>query len=541
MIILHMGSPRDIHKQMCMKISRPLRLLACVAVAILALGIICSKHENYYKIRLLRRLIQKKIIGDTDLMAVLDRFHVRFIPEKLIKFPLSKTRDEMRPLWAFRLSHAVPTYPVPLVDDTDKDGVPEVYIGSYSKQLYVLNGITGDKLWEWHLPFGVVGGVSLAIDDLDNDGEKEILVGAHTSHPIRLYALRSAKKLGKRKRLKWVQNFSGDFIEGGVNIVTHEKRKYIIVATRDAPYSRGTINVLNAYGEFIYSPIFGVDICASRPAIGFLGHDRNFCFIHGSHKFYNAIFGNTISARDLLIGKGLWNVNLKGDTGSQNHQIVDADFDGENDVVAYVSYNEQGKLELPKSDGSLVSLNYKTGDRLSIILDGVTGLVKRYFQGKLIGIITKNRSYLVQERDDGPVYCYDEKGRLRYKMRGISFGIYLDDSNLYLVDMFYNKNRVVLELYNAFSGSKIKKIEARLSLPRHNMPSDYGIFGAPQDMLEFKTLADTDNDGYWNALVLIDDFVVNLHLPIRVGRKYNPYVLVPFRNINNAGPIYDPE
>ena len=126
-------------------------------------------------------------------------------------------------------------------------------------------------------------------------------------------------------------------------------------------------------------------------------------------------------------------------------------------------------------------------------------------------------------------------------IRGMFFGLYLDNSDLYLVDMFYAHGKVIVDLYDPYNGQKRGTFTSSLSLPPHDKPTDYGIFGPPPHTLDFKTLADTDNDGYWNALVTVADYVLNLHLPLAVHKKYNPFAPLPFRNINNAAPIYELE
>jgi len=86
-------------------------------------------------------LMLLKFRGDVALKRTNATYNSKFIPEKHILFNNeNNNKKNLYPTWAFRLSHSVPTYPVPPVDDTDNDGIPEVYLGSYSKKLYVLDG-----------------------------------------------------------------------------------------------------------------------------------------------------------------------------------------------------------------------------------------------------------------------------------------------------------------------------------------------------------------------------------------------------------------
>ena len=73
-------------------------------------------------------LLKLEILGDVASSRVLASYETQFVPEQHVLFPTQLDGD-LRPRWAFRPSHAVPIYPVPVVDDTDGDGVAEVYVG----------------------------------------------------------------------------------------------------------------------------------------------------------------------------------------------------------------------------------------------------------------------------------------------------------------------------------------------------------------------------------------------------------------------------
>ena len=60
-------------------------------------------------------------------------------------------------------------------------------------------------------------------------------------------------------------------------------------------------------------------------------------------------------------------------------------------------------------------LHYKDKDWFSFILDSTSGLVKNYFEGKVIGVLKKQKFFLVQKKDEGPIYCYDRNGKFQYK------------------------------------------------------------------------------------------------------------------------------
>jgi hypothetical protein len=95
------------------------------------------------------------------------------------------------------------------------------------------------------------------------------------------------------------------------------------------------------------------------------------------------------------------------------------------------------------------------------------------------------------------------------------------------------------ELIDAVTGEAEDRWSTPLKLPAYPDPSAYGVFGLPPPEVRFRTLADTDADGYWNALVQIRDFVVDIHLPFEVHPGYSSYAPIPYGNIDNGGALYD--
>lgn len=493
--------------------------MVVIPLAVLGLAMVKALFDHrteypWYHLAALR------LRGDVAAERVLRQYHSRFVPEAYLVFPQASPPTAMRPLWAFRPSHAAPTYPVPVVEDTDGDGVPEVYIGSYSKQLYVRDGRDGHRLWDWTLPFGVIGGAAVALVDLDADGHKDVIFGTHWSLPIRVYALRTDPALSPTRRLKWVRNVSGDFIERGLSVFGEGRNTRIIAATRDAPYSRGTINVLDADGRPVYPPIRGVDVCASRCAIGMLPGSKGLSFLHGSHNFYGAQFGHQIVARELATGAILWQAHLGGDTGFQNHQIVDVDFDGRNEVVAFAA------ADLAEASKA-------------VLLDGATGAIQREWPGRVTGILRKEQRILLLTKEEN-VICVDRNGTPLYTLPRPAFGVRLPDGSPRLVRFSYEAGTLSGEVYDGLSGKLLETYRAPLDIPPYEDPSVYGDFGAPEDELTFRTLADTDRDGFWNALLQFRDFIVDVHLPLPVHPGYDPNAPIAFRSINNSGSFYEP-
>ena len=78
--------------------------------------------------------------------------------------------------WKFRATSTAANDGRASVDDIDKDGTPDVFIGSGSKKVYRLNGKTGEIVWEYVVPFGIVSNIAYFLADLDNDGWKDLFV-----------------------------------------------------------------------------------------------------------------------------------------------------------------------------------------------------------------------------------------------------------------------------------------------------------------------------------------------------------------------------
>lgn len=460
------------------------------------------------------KLIGIKIFGDRALKRTMDEFKVKFIPQLSIKYKRGTLgTTNIYPTWIFRQEYAIDTYPVPVVDDADHDGKPEVYIGSHSREIDVLDGKTGGMLWTWKLPFGVVGGRVVNLVDLDGDGKKELVFGSHTTLPIRVYALKTGI-IDPSERLFWKKNLSGDFFEGGINIIPG-KTPLIVASTRDAPYSRGTFSVIKSDGTLLYPSIEGVDDCISRPAVGNLPADKNLAVIHGSHNYYNATFAHKIVARDLQTGKVLWESPKIGDTGFQNHQIVDIDFDGQNEVLAF-AIGKDKKMH-------------------QYILNGVRGSIIREVPWYVQGVLKEKKELLVCQIDS--TKCLSQTGRVLYSIPKISFGIKEQNDSLSLFSFRYVKDSLIIKKIDANNGRIIKVYSCLLMLPVYKKPGDSGT-SMPNNAVNFLTLADTDNDSNWDCLIQIRDFVVNVKMPIKIRTGTNQYAPISFRNIDNGGVIY---
>ncbi len=75
-------------------------------------------------------------------------------------------------LWTYAIRDLM--YHGTAVADLDKDGKPELVIGSYSDTLYCINGENGTTKWKYAASGGYIGAPA-SIGDIDNDGNCEVV------------------------------------------------------------------------------------------------------------------------------------------------------------------------------------------------------------------------------------------------------------------------------------------------------------------------------------------------------------------------------
>lgn len=470
-----------------------------------------------------------------QLQGTLENWNTQFVPadgKTYVNDGAPSTAFALK--WRFRPSHAVPTYPIPPIDDTNGDGIPEVYIASYSRGVYALDGRTGKTLWTWKLPFGVVGGRALTLVNLENQGKKALLIGTHTTIPIRVYALNVSKGLRESERLLWFRDVSGYFIEGGLNVVRGKRGALrIVVATRDAPRSRGSLNVLNARGDFVFPPIKGLDDCLSRPGIGDINGDGRADLVHGSHMFYGAKEGFAIVAREVDSGKLLWRRKMGFDTGARNHAILDYEGDGRQDVIV-------------------------NAWRQTVVLDGMTGEIKKRIPLEYIGhfvsgsgeplLLMKEPNRLVVMRANGTiVYGLERRGSETLIVKD-SFAVHLEGDKKYSLMVFsHDGAKLHLAVHDLETGQKKERLWLNFDPPPRGLGSltDWNrrtqMGSIPAHWGGFVSLADIDADGFWELLFQAEDYLYAIDTPFKIAKGYNPYAPIPFRNINNGGYIFTPD
>jgi outer membrane protein assembly factor BamB len=129
----------------------------------LALSKILWKLDPYHEIR-------TTLFGDPQKeflkRALINR-------EDRVLFPVTGEDVEyFREKWKFRTTSNFENIGPPLVDNIDKDGIPDVFMGSGSSKVYRLNGVTGEVVWEYALPFGIASTFTNFLADLDGDDRK---------------------------------------------------------------------------------------------------------------------------------------------------------------------------------------------------------------------------------------------------------------------------------------------------------------------------------------------------------------------------------
>jgi len=477
------------------KIVKKFRLIIFIGlIAFIVSGFLLFKYRSNFH---WYQLAYVYLIKDrSDVLNMLEEDHAFFPEDK----SLAPEQQIYRLKWYFRPQARIHSQggfsAEPLVFDTDKDGNPEVYWTSYSKKVYSLDGKTGKRLWYYQIPFAVSGSSTLRAQDVDNDFKKELIFGTHWTLPIRVYCLKTDKNI--ENRLLWVTNVHGDFIEGGLNTCKlADGTSRIIATTRDAPYSRGSLNILDGRGKFVVPPISGLDVCLSHPNIADINGDGEMdIFIHGSHNFYGAKYGWKIVSRSIVDGKLLWQKDVKRDTGYQQHFIADINYDGEKEVIVAPD---------PVHDRA----------RDSIILNAQTGEEIKRFEGEIRTFFKTpaGEIYILCQLRDKKSACINyQSGEEIYRFNPLGYTHILDidqDGLLEILCEDYRNNTIKIIIIDALTGEKegeysINHSNANLANPRysHEFPS---------------LLADCDNDGYWELLTKINDYICAFDLPFLVN------------------------
>lgn len=417
-------------------------------------------------------------------------------------------------------------YPEPIVNDVDKDGVPEVFITSYSRKVYCLNGQNGELIWEYELPYGITGGVTAQLIDVDNDGMDELVFGTHAPLPIRVYCIKTDKLC--RDRLVWVKNVYGDFIEGALtSFINDEKKARIIYGTRSAPYIFGSTGVIDEKGRFLNFPTFSVDVCMAKPTV-YKDKKNRYTSFGGSHRWipenYGASggrkiwekYGKMIYARDVESGEILW-TNYRGyDTGFDISLVVDYDFNGVFRIVSMCDNKNHGSDILDPETGELIG---ETPVRcLAVFQQGG----KKYLLGTSGDINLALYEYKTYKGPYTKIYDIPVNiSTVRYIL-----DIDSDGKQEYLMEELNGKNLEII-FRDALSGEVKYKFTADLTKAWAANPS---VMCYDQHVL-----ADSDNDGAWEYLTMIGGAITCFDLPFKVKACYPKYNYMPFGDIYGTG------
>ncbi len=466
------------------------------------------------------------------------------------------------PKWYFRPNHLGNFCLAGLVADANRDGQICTYIAGDTKDIYCLNGKTGEIVWQYTLPFGKFSELSYLLFDVDHDGKTELLVGTCGSTlPNRVYCLSS--EINPTERVIWHVNVHGDFIQGGLTAFRNENDEArIIVSTRDAPYSRGTLYVLDQHGKDVITPISGVDNCNCRPAIADLDLDGHYEMVIGSHSYYGAKFGWKITALRVETGEILWSTDAGYDTGAMSFPICDFTGDGISEVIGYkkILDAKTGQIIFDFEKNAEYNIKWLNGiaykDSVLYRLYGFTDdtlkheMIVDYSDKK---IIAKLDTYSYKRST--PLLDINNDGQLNY----ISAYIVRDTLpklNIYLVDAYEGSHIDSISIEfdeNAYAKlseripSQIEFANMQKNGPTNWKSNDYTLIvntiTAPildTLFIKYASLSDVDGDSKWELLATVNSMYFCFDLPYSIADRYKRdkrFVMNQF--IDNTGFDYD--
>lgn len=303
------------------------------------------------------------------------------------------------PKWWFRPIHLGSFNTLGLFDNN------RIYLWTGSQYVYCLDAKTGKQIWRFSLPIGKSAyGI---LEDVNNDGIKELLIGTTMDLPIRVYCLDTQKP-----RILWVTNVYGDFIRRGLASCRNQSGQVrIIVATRDAPYSRGTLNVLDSRGKHLYPPIYGVDVCNNIPTIADINNDGNLEIIIGSHSFYGARYGDRVNAFAVETGKLIWSTPVGFDTGFIQLPVIDNKIIAKNKVLDAKDGRILSSKPKRKKERMKAFLILKPAPHIEFNLSGE--IIERNINKPVFQIM---QDYLPSQQESSDFY--DNPDHISYKKAG---------------------------------------------------------------------------------------------------------------------------
>jgi len=200
-------------------------------------------------------------------------------------------------LWTYPIHDVI--YHGTAVADLDKDGKPELMIGSYNDTLYCINGENGTTNWKYAASGGYIGAPA-SIGDIDNDGNCEVVfVSGHV--------VTALTNTGVHKWHYNIPGYHGAFRGVALADINNNAYPDVIFGT-----DHGKVIALNGNnGSLIWSldlaehygnPDFGID---HAPLIADFDNDGSLeVFIVGGYSTYPAFQNNYGRAYMIDVGKG---------------------------------------------------------------------------------------------------------------------------------------------------------------------------------------------------------------------------------------------
>lgn len=202
-------------------------------------------------------------------------------------------------LWSYPIGDVM--YHGTAVADLDKDGKPELVIGSYNDTLYCINGENGTTNWKYAASGGYIG-APVSIGDIDNDGNCEVVFvsgGVITA-------------LSNTGTYKWHYNGETSFRGVALADINNDVYLDVIFATDEYAGHGGKVIALNGNnGTLIWSkdlsahygnPDFTFD---NAPLVADFDNDDSLeVFIVGGYTEYPNFQNNYGRAYMITVGKG---------------------------------------------------------------------------------------------------------------------------------------------------------------------------------------------------------------------------------------------
>lgn len=287
-------------------------------------------------------------------------------------------------LWTYPLNDVV--YHGTAVGDIDKDGYPELIIGSYNDTFYCINGENGSIKWKYNACNGCYGGAPAAIADLNNDGNCEVIITGW----YKMVALRYDGSIFWQFN---IPNYAGTFRGVAIADISNDVYKDVIFGTNE-----GTVIALNGNnGSMIFNKNLREDYGDSLfgfnnvPLVADFDKDgTKDIFIIGGHAVGPPNFQNNFGRAYMLsVGPGhgpdwlMFQHDIRRMSNLCENLNTSIDEFTANSFDFTLSPN-------PTSSDITVSVTLSHAQKISILVYGIDGrLVASLFQGEIAAGIHK--------------------------------------------------------------------------------------------------------------------------------------------------------